>query len=1312
MRIIGVFVFLIIGLINFTQAQKIISAEYFFDTDPGRGNGMPISIGSASDSLDLNLNIPTAGLQEGSHQLFICVQDSLHNWSITRGKSFVILDTTNAQSTLITRAEYFFDTDPGRGNGTPISIGSAADSLDLNLNIPTAGLQEGSHQLFICFQDSLHNWSITRGKSFVILDTTNAQSTQIISGEYFFDADPGVGNGYALPAFSASDSLDLNKNIDVSFLSEGGHQLFFRFSDTQGNKTIVSGKPFQIKSNQGASSSLIKEGEYFFDNDPGIGNATPIDISTPTDSVNLNFYIGTDSLSAGTHYLFMRFKDSLGNWSIYQSDTIIKTICYFPTANFSVSDACEGDSISYINLSTTVDTNTSYHWDVYNDGIMVDSSTGSWKYSGMNSGVYTTKLIVSNGQGCADSITKSFTVFALPAPNLGNDTAICAGNSLTLSPGSFSSYQWNNNATNPTINISSAATFWVDVANGNGCTKRDSILISVNSLPNVSMTGIANSYCINSGAVSVITSPQGGVLSGLGISGNTFSPAASGVGSRQIIYQYTDNNSCTNYDTAITTIYALPTVNITSAINSNYCATGDSVLLSASPNGGSFSGLNIQSSGYFLLDTSNLGARTIIYDFTDSHSCSSSDTVITTIYALPTVNITSTINSSYCATGDSVLLSASPNGGSFSGLNIQSSGYFLLDTSNLGAKSIIYDFTDSHSCSSSDTALTWIHALPSVDFSGLASSYCLNDPVDILIPNIPGGVFLGSGISGNSFNSNQAGTGQHNIKYVYTDSYGCFDSITKSTFIFQAPPISTFSATPTSFTAPPFVVNFNSNIPNASNYNIKWYFGDGTTSYDSIPTHLYSYNGSYTVSLSAYDLTTGCADTLTKSSYISCSGANPCGINAQIYPNTINQKTICPGDSFLLNAGTYNSSYSYQWIRNGIIIQGATNTDYYAKQFGYYQIMIGDGSCNSFSNLFFLNVFNTVNPVIHQYGNLQPCTDDSTALFTPTTYSNYLWSTGDAASIIYVKTSGYYTLSTIDLNGCKSTSLPLVINGSYLNVPRICLVEVDSITGKNIIIWNNNFPQTTDSFRVYREGVIANQYDFVASLPSSANTFVIDTGSYPKKHFYRYRLSAIDSCGFSTPLSSFHRTIHLYVTAGMNNSWNLFWNRYKGKNCISYQIYRGPDTTQMQLIAQVPANIFSFTDLNAPAGNIHYVVKAVFLEACSSVTGNFKKTSASNYINSKDATGVGITYLKDRKYSAIIYPNPNHGVFHIEYKSNVKAGVQVEIYNNLGVQLYKNQQSSQSNSSIKIEIPGLAKGVYFIRLIQSDRIFEAKMIVL
>jgi hypothetical protein len=1220
---------------SFANAQSYQQGEYFFDNDPGIGNATPINFTSLSDSLDLNLNIPSSTLSEGSHQLFIRFQDTADHWCLAAGQSFTIYDNSNATSAQIISGEYFFDSDPGAGNGIAIPNISSADSLDLNLTIIPNGLANGAHQLYYRFLDSKGNWSQIEGKTFIISDTNNANVANIISGEYFFDSDPGAGNGIGIPNISSADSLDLDLSITASGLSIGAHQLYYRFLDSDGNWSQIEGKIFNIHDTTNGQSSTIVGGEYFFDTDSGMTAGTPIPNFTSADSLDLNLSVIPSGLSGGIHYLFFRFYDNQGNWSQISSDSIEILSCIMPIANFYVANVCLGDSISFIDSSLQVDSSTSYQWDIFNNQTVIDTTKGSFKYAPLPASTYSVQLIVDNGMSCIDTITKTYTVFPLPTVNIGADTTICHNDSITLNAGSFASYLWSNNSTNASLTATSANTYWVEVTDSNQCSSRDSLNLFNYSLPTISISGLNSSYCLNNPASILTATPQGGAFSGNGMIDSLFHPNIAGTGNHQIIYLYTD-----------------------------------------------------------------------------IHSCSNSDTVQTTVNALPLVSITSILNSGYCSSNDSILLTASPSGGSFSGAQISSANYLPLSAINAGQKSIIYQYTDANNCSNSDTVQTAIYINPVVNYTGLASSYCSNNAASLLIPNILGGTFQGSGITGNTFVPANSGSGQINIQYNYTDAHGCSDSITHSTTVSQAPHISTLTATPNSFVTTPFITQFSPNVSNPSSYNWKWYFGDGLSSTDSTPTHQYYANGYYTVSLATQDKATGCSDTVVKANFVSCSGATPCNLGAKIWLDTLFTKTICPGDSFLLNTGAYNSAYTYQWLRNGIVLTNSGTNNFYAKQKGYYQVIISNGSCIDLSSIFFLNNHTIVQPIIQQAGTLVPCTGDSIKLFAASTYPNYSWSTGGTSSEIYIKTSGYYTLSVTNAQGCVATSQPLIVNASALPMPEICRVSMDSITNYNELSWKNNLPFATDSFKIYREGYINNQFDLIATVVANTNMSFIDQSSMPKNRYYRYRISAVDSCGVETPLSNFHKSIHLYITAGLSNSWNLIWNHYQGRPSSTYQIYRGLDSSQMQLLTQLPSSIHSYTDFSAPNGNVYYQIKVVFSDSCTqSPNAPVVLTASSNLTNTSNAGGIGFETHTKEIGSISVFPNPNKGSFNLKF-TNIKEGrSEIELFDVTGKRIYFSQFDIISGVNQRVNLLGLAKGMYFIRISQQGRILAKKVVV-
>lgn len=107
-------------------------------------------------------------------------------------------------------------------------------------------------------------------------------------------------------------------------------------------------------------------------------------------------------------------------------------------------------------------------------------------------------------------------------------------------------------------------------------------------------------------------------------------------------------------------------------------------------------------------------------------------------------------------------------------------------------------------------------------------------------------------------------------------------------------------------------VVFTNTSLNADNY--LWNFGDGTTSTLHSPTHSYTANGTYTVSLTTSNCDLQGLHTSIKDTVISF-----CNHTPVISPDTL---MLCPaqGDTLWTQPGS-----SYQWYSNGIPIPGATN---------------------------------------------------------------------------------------------------------------------------------------------------------------------------------------------------------------------------------------------------------------------------------------------------------------------------------------------------------------------------------------------------
>jgi subtilisin-like proprotein convertase family protein len=81
-----------------------------------------------------------------------------------------------------------------------------------------------------------------------------------------------------------------------------------------------------------------------------------------------------------------------------------------------------------------------------------------------------------------------------PSVSLGPDTAICAGEAVTLSVGNAFSILWNTGQTDTVLYASDAGNYWVELKNLYGCKASDTIQIQVKTNPSVdfSVTALSN----------------------------------------------------------------------------------------------------------------------------------------------------------------------------------------------------------------------------------------------------------------------------------------------------------------------------------------------------------------------------------------------------------------------------------------------------------------------------------------------------------------------------------------------------------------------------------------------------------------------------------------------------------------------------------------------------------------------------------------------------------------------------------------------------------------------------------------------------
>jgi hypothetical protein len=333
-------------------------------------------------------------------------------------------------------------------------------------------------------------------------------------------------------------------------------------------------------------------------------------------------------------------------------NNVVTTAAASPTS-FSLN------STSTSNLSATTQLNGvtdnaafNYAWAVtsaggLNGGSLTGATTRTPQFIALNPGTYVFRVTATEiaAPNCID--IDSVTVVVTPAqicPTVPT-ASVCADTSTVTytanaAPSSDVAYIWsvNNGAVitssnglqSVTVNpgtISFTLTLVLDYTNPSILNDTCSYPVTVNPLPNVN-TGSYGPYCIDASPVSLSGTPSGGTWSGTGVAGSTFNVQTAGVGSHQIIYNYTDANGCSAADTTSITVNPLPVVNTGSY--GPVCIDASPVSLSGTPSGGTWSGTGVTGST-FNVQTAGVGSHQLIYNYTDANGCSAADTTSITV---------------------------------------------------------------------------------------------------------------------------------------------------------------------------------------------------------------------------------------------------------------------------------------------------------------------------------------------------------------------------------------------------------------------------------------------------------------------------------------------------------------------------------------------------------------------------------------------------------------------------------------------------------------------------------------------------------
>ncbi len=262
------------------------------------------------------------------------------------------------------------------------------------------------------------------------------------------------------------------------------------------------------------------------------------------------------------------------------------------------------------------------------------------------------------------------------------------------------------------------------------------------------------------------------------------------------------------------------------------CQRGGNFNLTASPSGGTWSGPGITGAN-FNPTTAGPGIHQLTYDYTDANGCSSSNTTNFTVETAPVASVSG--STTICVGGSAVLTASATGTGTktfswyFAGTNtlVHQGQTYVVSPTQTTSYVILATVDGCLSYRSSNVTVT-VNSLPGVPTVSGPQTLCERGAAINLTASPSGGVWSGSGISGNSFNPTTAGPGIHPLSYVYTNSNGCSNS-NSTNFTVDAAPIALATAGSTSVCAGREVALNGSTSTSGSTFDYLWYLAGTST---------------------------------------------------------------------------------------------------------------------------------------------------------------------------------------------------------------------------------------------------------------------------------------------------------------------------------------------------------------------------------------------------------------------------------------------------------------------------------------------------
>ena len=410
--------------------------------------------------------------------------------------------------------------------------------------------------------------------------------------------------------------------------------------------------------------------------------------------------------------------------------------------------------------------------------------------------------------------------------------------------------------------------------------------------------------------------------------------------------------------------------------------------------------------------------------------------------------------------------------------------------------------------------------------------------------------------------------------------------------------------------------------------------------------------------------------------------------------------------------------YSYEWTWAG----GNSNSqDIEGIKAGDYTLTVTDSkNCKKTSTFTVTQPAMLTTTKIVANRTFPMCWGEEAELDANTGYVKYLWTannsgfvsqttqkiTVDTAMRVYVKA---FTNTTYGID-----SMDVKVNYPYAD-EAICMVTVDSVTGKNKLIWEKTHNMNTSAYNVYK--IVGATNTLIGTIPFGNLTVFNDLTSNPEKNVDRYVITTVDSCGHESGKSPYHETMLLGASKGTSvNEAVLDWNKYIDESGSWvpdwYYIYKGPDKGNLTLIDSVSGLLPTrYNDQVFNGTSAFYLISIRKPQICDPAdllkaeSGPYSQSlsNLAEFKTNTDPEGMGAS--ANSIVSA--YPNPFEDKFDISFILENAGDVAIELSTETGAKagsiMLKDQSAGKHTVTINAEKFNMTKGMYLVKVVTNGK---------